>query len=142
MSPTIGCASMMYPGCAPSMPAVQEPSCVAAGSCVASSPKYQMLPSSSCAYQSNVSSVRTPDSYTWSRTSTVATPSIVGVLCVTYTMSTTGAFLTVPLYVNRVPGTNGKYGLFIVVDLWKLPELKLGQAGGAGLDPGAAAKAC
>src|SRR2546423_521000 len=126
---------MIKPGCAPLPPAVLEPVCVPAGSCVASSPKYQTLPWSSCPYQSKVSSVRTPASKTWSRTSIVFTPSIVFVVRVTVTVSTTGVFWTAPLYVNLVPGTTGKYGLLIVVDLWKLAESKAGQVG-AGLDPG------
>jgi hypothetical protein len=87
---------MMMPGCAPSTPAVQEPVWSPLGNSVDSSPKYHTLPASSCAYQSSVSSVRTPPSVTWSRISMVATPSIVGLLCVTVTTSTTGVFLNVP----------------------------------------------
>src|SRR5262249_5050271 len=125
---------MMKPGWAPPTPAVQEPSVVPAGSCVESSPKYQTLPWLSCAYQSSVSSISTPSSSPWSRTSTVLTPSILGVLCVTVTTSSAAVFCSVPRYVKRVPGTSGQYGLSIVVDdLLKLCASNAGHVG-AGLD--------
>src|SRR5437868_2988352 len=104
---------MTMPGCAPFTPDLNEPSMLVISLPSSSwvfSPKYQTLPSLSCAYQSSVSSVNTPPTYTVSWTSTQVTPRITLVLWVTKR-----TLLSLALtYVNVVPGRSGKNGLLIV----------------------------
>jgi len=80
---------MMIPACAPSTPASKEPSVVVGlpfSYSVVNSPRYQMLPFLSCAYQSSVTSTGLPPSLTTSWTTRAVTPlAIRFVLSVTVT---------------------------------------------------------
>lgn len=77
------------PGCAPSTPASQDPfveETLPSAYSAVSSPKYQTFPNRSWAYQSNVSSARSPFAEkTWSCTTVVVTPRITFVRPVTTT---------------------------------------------------------
>ena len=68
---------MMMPARAPSTPASNEPSFdtgLPFSYSVVSSPRYQMLPARSCAYQSSVTSTSFPSSVTTSCTTRAVTP--------------------------------------------------------------------
>src|SRR5204863_1258066 len=109
---------MTTPGKAPSTPAFHEPyELVATPPEISweSSPKYQTFPSTSCAYQSNVSSVSDPFVGTASFTTTLRTPMIFTVSFVTVTVSVSCPYEDVPSNRNVLPGWSGKYALSIVV---------------------------
>ena len=80
---------MITPAWAPSTPASNEPAVVVGlpfSYSVVFSPRYQTLPSESCAYQSSVTSTGTPSSVTTSCTTAASTPfAILLVLPVTVT---------------------------------------------------------
>ena len=80
---------MMIPASAPSTPASNDPAVVTGlpfSYSVVSSPRYQMLPSASWAYQSSVTSIGSPSSVTTSWTTRASTPfAICFVLFVTVT---------------------------------------------------------
>src|SRR5262245_57280170 len=101
---------MMIPGRAPSTPARHEPSRLLSSpfsnSCD-SSPKYQTLPSTSCAKKSSVSSVTAPPALTVSCTTMHVTPAIRRVSFVTVTVSVSPP----PTYVPVVPGSRGYSGI-------------------------------
>src|SRR5882762_5576999 len=85
-SPTLGAASMMIPGSAPSTPASHVPAVLVTAPLAysaVSSPKYQTLPSASCAYQSTVFSTSALLLVTTSRTTMHLTPRITFVSLVT-----------------------------------------------------------
>src|SRR5262245_6977759 len=115
--PGCGWAGRMTPGCAPSTPASQEPAVVSSlpsWNSLVSSPRYQMLPAASCAYQSNVSSTTSPSSDTTSWTTRASMPAIVLVLSVTVTsVRSLVPSASVSAYTQVVPGTIGQYGLSI-----------------------------
>ncbi len=77
MTPSTGWAGTTTPASAPSTPASKEPE-VEEGLpflySVVSSPRYQMLPAESWAYQSSVISTGSPFSLTSSWTTTASTP--------------------------------------------------------------------
>src|SRR5215204_191437 len=108
---------MTTPGCAPPTPASHDPfveeTSPLAYSAV-SSPKYQMFPNRSWAYQSNVSSARSPFAEkTWSCTTVVVTPRITFVRSVTDTTLRSRSPSDTPSNTVLVPGMNGMYGLSI-----------------------------
>src|SRR6185436_8068735 len=108
---------MTTPGCAPSTPASHDPvveeTFPLAYSAV-SSPKYQTLPNRSCAYQSNVSSARSPFAEkTWSCTTMVLTPRTTFVRSVTRTTLRSRCPSETPSNTVLVPGMKGMYGLSI-----------------------------
>ena len=73
-----------------------------------SSPKYQTFPNRSWAYQSNVSSARSPFAEkTWSCTTVVVTPRITFVRSVTTTTLRSRCPSDTPSNTVLVPGTNG-----------------------------------
>src|SRR5688500_11896549 len=102
---------MTMPGFAPPTPACHEPSLLdmPPSNAVVSSPKYQTVPSTSCAYQSYVSSTIWPPDFAMSRTTTQVTPitSFVSFVTVTVTVSS----VSTTSYSQTVPGTSGKNGL-------------------------------
>src|SRR5215204_4660404 len=108
---------MTTPGCAPPTPAAHDPfveeTSPLAYSAV-SSPKYQTFPNRSWAYQSNVSSARSPFAEkTWSCTTVVVTPRITFVRSVTTTTLRSRSPSDAPSNTVLVPGRNGMYGFSI-----------------------------
>src|SRR5262245_22409516 len=103
---------MILPGSAPSTPPSHEPSLLVftPSYAVVSSPMYQSVPVSSCAYQSYVSSTIMPPERAVSRTTMQVTPMMTLVSLVTDTVTISPVSST--LYSNTVPGTSGKYWLF------------------------------
>ena len=93
---------MMIPGWAPSTPASNEPAVVVGlpfSYSVVASPRYQMLPSESWAYQSSVTSTGSPFSVTTSRTTRASTPLAI---CFVLSVTVTTTFCSVPsLSVSR-----------------------------------------
>src|SRR5262245_49859369 len=111
----------MIPGCSPSTPSSHEPSRLVTSPFLysaVSSPKYQTLPSASCAYQSKVSSCSAPSALTSSRTTVQTTPMIVLVSSVTSVVVTSPADSPDPSITQRLPGVSGKYGLSTVAVKW------------------------
>ncbi len=106
---------MMMPASAPSTPASQEPdgSHSPPGSSYSheSSPRYQTFPHSSWAYQSRVSSIRSPSRETSSRTTVASMPRIVRVSPVTVSTVRSRPSSVSASYVQMVPGIRGKWGL-------------------------------
>src|SRR5262245_38314215 len=113
--PTSGAACMMMPGSAPSTPASQAPFLLATWPLTysaVSSPKYQTFPSESCAYQSSVSSIRSPLGVrTSSCTTTQSTPITVLVSDVTVTV----IFSPGASYFQTAPTGKGHSGLSITL---------------------------
>src|SRR5262245_31678132 len=109
---------MTTPGCAPSTPAFQDPAVEVIEPFLysaVSSPKYQTLPAASCAYQSNVSSARSPlAENTWSCTTVVATPMTISVRSVTKTTFRSRWPSETPSNTIFVPGIHGMYWLSTV----------------------------
>src|SRR6476469_7016363 len=108
---------MMMPGSAPLTPASNEPavSAVPSLNSLVASPKYQTLPSRSCAYQSTVSSKGSLSTVTASWTATVSTPMIVLVSRVTSVVVRCSPSCVAASEIMRVPGVSGKYGLSTLV---------------------------
>src|SRR4051812_24754028 len=98
------------PARAPSTPASHDPSLLGTpfSYAVVSSPKYQTLPSRSCAYQSDVSSSSSPSLVTVSRTTRVVTPSTTLVLLVTSTTMSSTPSGDVLRYTHLIPGSYGR----------------------------------
>ncbi|MGI8511673.1 MAG: hypothetical protein ACR2NH_03500 [Solirubrobacteraceae bacterium] len=90
---------MAMPGCAPSLPASNEPprlTTLPFSYSAVASPRYQMFPSESWAYQSSVTSTGAPRSVTTSRTTRATIP-----LAMVFVRS-----VTVMLTVCRVPAVS------------------------------------
>src|SRR5918995_2332870 len=108
---------MTMPGRAPPTPASHDPfveDTLPSAYSAVSSPKYQTFPNRSCAYQSNVSSARSPFAEkTWSCTTVVVTPRITFVRSVTDTTLRSRSPSDTPSNTALVPGRNGRYGLSI-----------------------------
>src|SRR5262245_42939722 len=109
---------MTTPGCAPPTPASHDPlveETFPLTYSAVSSPKYQTFPNRSCAYQSSVSSARSPFAEkTWSWTTVVVTPRITFVRSVTTTTLRSRCPSDTPSNTVLVPGMNGMYGLSII----------------------------
>src|SRR5262245_3529133 len=114
----MGWASMTTPGCAPFTPPSHDPAVEVTEPFLysaVSSPKYQTLPAESCAYQSNVSSARSPlAEKTWSCTTVVLTPMTTLVRSVTKTTLRSRWPSETPSNTIFVPGIHGVYGLSTV----------------------------
>ena len=88
--PATGFAGIAMPASAPSTPASNDPARVVTSPFRYSpvcSPRYQTLPTSSCAYQSSVISTGSPFSVTVSRTTLASTP--LAIILVSSVTSTT-----------------------------------------------------
>src|SRR5262245_34215777 len=108
---------MMTPGCAPLTPLSNEPVVSTAPSLnsLVASPKYQTLPSRSCAYQSKVSSSGSLSTVTASWTTTVSTPMTFLMSRVTSVVVRCSPSGVAASEIVRVPGVSGKYGLSTLV---------------------------
>src|SRR4029453_16757274 len=108
---------MTTPGCAPATPASHDPfveETLPLSYSAVSSPKYQTFPNRSCAYQSNVSSARSPFAEkTRSCTTVVVTPRMTLLRSVTTTTLRSRSPSDTPSNTVLVPGMNGMYGLSI-----------------------------
>src|SRR4029450_6626978 len=105
---------MMMPGCAPSTPDFHESLALTKRppfSSKESSPMYQTLPSSSCAYQSKVRSTGAPCSETVSRTTVAAMPRITLGSLVTASTSLGGVVPRTPAYVYVLPRLERPIGI-------------------------------
>ncbi len=103
---------MMMPATAPSTPASHDPAVLTGSPCssysTVSSPKYQTVPVSSAAYQSNVRSTGVPLCVMRSRTIVVSMPWINFVRSVTTTCSIQRSPSSLPRSVALQPGSSGK----------------------------------
>src|SRR6185503_16051592 len=108
---------MMMPVRAPLTPPSNEPAVSTLPSLysLVTSPKYQTLPSRSCAYQSKVSSSGSLSTVTVSWTTTVSTPMTFLVSRLTSVVVRCSPSAVAASEIVRVPGVSGKYGLSILV---------------------------
>ena len=104
---------MITPASAPSTPASNEPprdETFPSSNSAVCSPRYQTLPSPSCAYQSKVSSITSPSEVTVSRTTRAVTPFAIRFVALLTVTRTSSAFpsSSSSRYVQRVPGVIGQ----------------------------------